>query len=115
MRFGRIGRHDQDPSRSGSGPGRAGCGPPSSPRLGHPTPAASPLADRWTWMVLAAYAQLRLARQLPADARLLWERPRPPGKPSPYRVRWGSAPAVRTRSPALASPRSWWARQLTWD
>jgi hypothetical protein len=56
----------------------------ATPRLRHPA-----LADRWTWMVLAAYPQLRLARQLPADARLLWERPRPPGKPSPYRVRWG--------------------------
>ncbi len=44
-------------------------------------------AERWTWLVLAVYTQLRLARQLVADQRLAWERPRPPGQLSPYRVR----------------------------
>jgi hypothetical protein len=46
-------------------------------------------ADRWTWLVVAAYAQLRLAREIVADQRLAWERPRPPGQLSPYRVRRG--------------------------
>jgi hypothetical protein len=56
----------------------------TTPRPRHPTQA-----DRWTWLVLAAYTQLRLARQLACDQRLPWERPRPPGKLSPYRVRRG--------------------------
>jgi len=30
-------------------------------------------ADRWTWLVLAAYTQLRLARGLVQDLRLPWE------------------------------------------
>jgi hypothetical protein len=30
-------------------------------------------ADRWTWLVLACYAQLYLARALPGDARLPWQ------------------------------------------
>jgi hypothetical protein len=61
--------------------------------------------------VLAGYTQLRLARQLTTDARLPWERPRPSGKLSPYRVRRGfprllcvlgspaSAPKPSGRSP----------------
>ncbi|PSL52503.1 hypothetical protein B0I31_113176 [Saccharothrix carnea] len=32
-------------------------------------------ADRWTWLILAAHAQLRLARPLVADLRHPWERP----------------------------------------
>jgi hypothetical protein len=46
-------------------------------------------AERWTWLVLAGYTQLRLARDAVADQRLAWERPRPPGQLSPYRVRRG--------------------------
>jgi hypothetical protein len=44
--------------------------------LGWTTPRVRHLeqADRWTWLVLAAYAQLRLARAIVADARLPWER-----------------------------------------
>jgi hypothetical protein len=60
-------------------------------------------AERWTWLVLAAYTQLRLARQIATDARLPWERPRPPGKLSPYRVRRGFPQLlVRLGSPASA-------------
>src|SRR5690242_21170797 len=44
-------------------------------------------ADRWTWLVLAAYTQLRLARAWVADRRLPWERPLPPGRLTPGRVR----------------------------
>jgi hypothetical protein len=37
-------------------------------------------ADRWTWLIIACHAQLRLARPLAADLRLPWERPaRPDG------------------------------------
>ncbi len=46
-------------------------------------------ADRWTWLILACHAQLRLARPLAADLRLPWERPAPPGRLSPARVRRG--------------------------
>jgi DDE superfamily endonuclease len=56
----------------------------TTPRLRHPAKA-----ERWTWLVLAAYTQLRLARQVAVDQRLPWERPRPPGQLSPYRVRRG--------------------------
>jgi hypothetical protein len=56
----------------------------TTPRPRHPEQA-----DRWTWLVLAGYAQLRLARQLVADQRLPWERPRPQQRMSPVRVRRG--------------------------
>ena len=46
-------------------------------------------ADRWTWLVIACHAQLRLARQLTADLRRPWERPAPPGRLTPARVRRG--------------------------
>ncbi len=42
----------------------------TTPRVRYPEQA-----DRWTWLVLAAYAQLRLARGFVADRRLPWERP----------------------------------------
>jgi hypothetical protein len=50
------------------------------------SPAA---ADRWTWLIIAAYAQLRLARALAADLRLPWQRPAPDGRLTPARVRRG--------------------------
>ncbi|MFF0142841.1 transposase [Streptomyces sp. NPDC005227] len=37
-------------------------------------------ADRWTWLVLVAYPQLRLARPLAADRRHPWEKPEIPGQ-----------------------------------
>ena len=46
-------------------------------------------ADRWTWTVIAAYTQLRLARHLTADLRRPWERPAPAGRLTPARVRRG--------------------------
>jgi hypothetical protein len=42
-----------------------------------PRPRHPEQADRWTWLVLAGYAQLRLARAVVCDQRLPWERPRP--------------------------------------
>ena len=35
-------------------------------------------ADRWTWLIVGAYTQLRIARGIVADLRLPWERPRDP-------------------------------------
>lgn len=46
-------------------------------------------AERWTWLVLAAYTQLRLARDLAADLRRPWEKPLPPQRVTPARVRRG--------------------------
>ena len=46
-------------------------------------------ADRWTWLIIAAHTQLRLARPLVADLRRPWERPAPPGRLTPARVRRG--------------------------
>jgi hypothetical protein len=70
----------------------------TTPRPRHPEQA-----DRWTWLVLAAYTQLRLARAVVADARLPWERPRPPGRLSPVRVCRGFPRLlVRLGSPAAA-------------
>ncbi|WP_307837053.1 NF041680 family putative transposase [Plantactinospora mayteni] len=44
-------------------------------------------ADRWTWLIIAAHTQLRLARPLAADLRRPWERPTTPGRLTPARVR----------------------------
>jgi DDE superfamily endonuclease len=46
-------------------------------------------ADRWTWLIIACHTQLRLARTLAADLRHPWERPAPPGRLTPARVRRG--------------------------
>ena len=46
-------------------------------------------ADRWTWLIVAAYTQLRLARGLVEDQRLPWERPTAPEKLTPARIRRG--------------------------
>jgi hypothetical protein len=72
----------------------------TTPRPRHPEQA-----DRWTWLILAGYAQLRLARAVVADARLPWERPRPPARLSPVRVCRGFPRLlVRLGSPA-ATPK----------
>lgn len=59
--------------------------------LGWTTPAlcTPEQADRWTWLIVAGYTQLRLARSLVEDLRLPWERPRQPGQLTPSRVRRG--------------------------
>jgi hypothetical protein len=46
-------------------------------------------ADRWTWLIIACHAQLRLARPLASDLRRPWERPCAPGRLTPARVRRG--------------------------
>ncbi|TQF02839.1 hypothetical protein E6W39_11925 [Kitasatospora acidiphila] len=71
------------------------------PRLREPA-----AADRWTCLVLAAHTQLRLARPLSADLRRPWERPQPPERLTPTRVRRGFR-NIRTTLPcptAVARP-----------
>jgi hypothetical protein len=46
-------------------------------------------ADRWTWLIIIVYAQLQLARLLAPDLRRPWERPAPPERLTPARVRRG--------------------------
>jgi hypothetical protein len=46
-------------------------------------------ADRWTWLILTVYTQLRLARPLAADLRRPWEKPALPLRLTPARVRRG--------------------------
>jgi DDE superfamily endonuclease len=54
-------------------------------------------ADRWVRLVMAAYAQLLLARPLAPDLRRPWERPPDPARPAtPGRVRRGF-PDIRPR------------------
>jgi hypothetical protein len=54
----------------------------TTPRVRHPEQA-----DLWTWVVLAAFTQLRLARPCVADRRLPWERRYAHGRLTPLRVR----------------------------
>ena len=63
-------------------------------------------ADRWTWLVVAAYTQLRLARELVADLRLPWEKPRDPDKLTPARVRRGFRPLAATIGTPARPPKS---------
>jgi DDE superfamily endonuclease len=53
----------------------------TTPRVRHPEQA-----DRWSWLVVAAYTQLRLARERVADLRLPWERRYDRGRLTPVRV-----------------------------
>ncbi|MEU7317446.1 NF041680 family putative transposase [Streptomyces sp. NPDC007083] len=50
---------------------------------------SSAAADRWTWLVIAAHTQLRLARPLAVDLRRPWEKKTEPNKLAPARVRRG--------------------------
>jgi hypothetical protein len=57
-------------------------------------------ADRWTWLLIAAYVQLRLAQSLVAEHRLPWHRPLPIERLSPARVRRAFSHLL----PTLGSP-----------
>jgi Transposase DDE domain len=68
-------------------------------------------ADRWTWLIIAAYDQLYLARPLAAAVRLPWQRPQPPGAMTPARVRAGfravretTGSPVNTAKPSTPGP-----------
>jgi hypothetical protein len=62
-------------------------------------------ADRWTWLLIAAYTQLRLAAALTADLRLPWQRPQPPGTMTPARVRRGFRAVCETAGTPAAPPK----------
>lgn len=63
----------------------------------------APSADRWTWLVLAAHTQLRLARDLAEDLRRPWEKPVAPGRVTPARIRRGFRNLrAKTGTPARA-------------
>jgi hypothetical protein len=68
-------------------------------------------ADLWTWLVIAAYVQLYLARDLAAITKLPWQRPQPAGAMTPGRVRAGFRRAreqagtpASTAKPAMPGP-----------
>jgi hypothetical protein len=52
-----------------------------------PAPMMPATAQVWTWIVLAVYTQLRLARPVCEDLRLPWEKPSDPDRIPPRRVR----------------------------
>lgn len=55
-----------------------------TPRLRHPEQA-----DLWSWLLLLAFTQLRLARSIVEDVKLPWQRPQKPPRMTPSRVRQG--------------------------
>ena len=62
-------------------------------------------ADRWTWLLIAAYAQLYLARPLAAAIRLPWQPPLPAGKMTPARVRAGFRSARQAAGSPVNAPK----------
>ncbi|MFE7113243.1 NF041680 family putative transposase [Streptomyces sp. NPDC057575] len=71
------------------------------PRLRHPEQA-----DRWMWLILAAYTQLRLARPLAEDLRRPWEKPLTPNQLTPGRVRRGYPRVRRTVGTPARTPKA---------
>ena len=67
-----------------------------------PKRRAPAAADRWTWLLVLAFVQLRLARDQVGDARLPWQRPVPPARQTPARIRRGFSPLLAQ----LGSPAS---------
>ncbi|MCX4537002.1 hypothetical protein [Streptomyces sp. NBC_01669] len=63
-------------------------------------------ADRWVWLILAAYAQLRLARPLTEDLRRPWEKPLTPDRLTPGRVRRGYPRIRRTVGTPARAPKA---------
>jgi len=62
-------------------------------------------ADTWTWLILAAYAQLWLARHLATDLRRPWEKPAQPGRLTPARVRRGFRHLRQTTTRPAGAPK----------
>ena len=72
----------------------------TTPRVRHPEQA-----DRWTWLVLAAYTQLRLARGIVADRKLPWEHPLPAESLTPTRVLRSFATLLTVVGTPAAAPK----------
>jgi len=62
-------------------------------------------ADRWTWLLAAAYTQLRLARAAVADRRLPWQRPQEPARLTPARVQRGVVTLLLALGTPAAAPK----------
>ncbi|MGW5251119.1 NF041680 family putative transposase [Streptomyces sp. NPDC004129] len=62
-------------------------------------------ADVWTWLIIAAHTQLRLARPLAEDLRRPWERPTPHRRLTPARVRRGFRNIRATVARPAAAPK----------
>lgn len=71
------------------------------PRLRDPA-----AADRWTWLIIAAHTQLRLARPLAADHRLPWQKPLAQAMLTPARVRAGYRRICRTAVRPASAPKA---------
>jgi hypothetical protein len=66
-------------------------------------------AQRWAWLITAAYTQLRLATTLVADHRLPWQQPQPAHTFTPGRTRTGFSHLLPdlpnpTRPPKTSTP-----------
>ena len=72
-----------------------------------PTLRQPAAADRWTWRLLLASVQVRLARDLVADVRFPWQRPLPPERRTPARVRRGVASLLTTLGSSVNVPQPW--------
>jgi DDE superfamily endonuclease len=72
----------------------------TTPRVRHPEQA-----DRWSWLVVAAYTQLRLARTCVADLRLPWERRYDPGRLTPVRVHRAVSPLLAQLGTPAKAPK----------
>ncbi|MGW1365502.1 hypothetical protein ACWCQP_50595, partial [Streptomyces chartreusis] len=62
-------------------------------------------ADLWTWLIIAAHTQLRLARPLAKDLRRPWERPAEPRRLTPARVRRGFRNVRATAARPATAPK----------
>lgn len=63
-------------------------------------------ADRWTWLIIAAHTQLRLARPVARDHRLPWQQPIAPALLTPTRVRADYRRICRTAIHPAAAPKA---------
>jgi hypothetical protein len=62
-------------------------------------------ADRWTWLIMVAYTQLRLARGMTEDLRRPWEASLHPDRLTPARVRRGFSRIRRTVGVPASAPK----------
>ena len=74
----------------------------TTPRVRHPEQA-----ERWTWLLLLAYTELRLARSIAADQRLPWEPAQRPQRAAltPARVRQGFPELLRWLGTPASAPK----------
>jgi hypothetical protein len=63
-------------------------------------------ADRWAWLIVAAYTQLRLAQGLTHDLRHPWEKPLDPHTLTPGRVRRGFRRIRRAAGIPASAPKA---------